>query len=615
LSATVAANERYPPIGEYALLGDGRSAALVSRAGSIDWCCMPRLDHGSCFGRILGWDRAGYCSIGPLYDDVQTSRRYVPGTLVLETRYAGHGGEAVMWECFAIDDDAPEMSGRLLRIVEVVRGRIRFDLMIVPRLDYGELEPWLRPHGPGVYSATGGDDALLITTDAPLSADKHELHARVTLRAGQRMRLSIAFLAPEMLDEAPPPAPAARGLDAALQSTIDWWRRWSDQSRYQGPEKSSVIRSAIVLKALANPTTGAIAAAPTTSLPEAPGGQMNWDYRFSWIRDSAFSVRALSELGFHAEADAFRRFVERSAAGSARGLQIMYGIGGERRLTEICVDGLEGYRGANPVRLGNAASEQLQLDVYGELVALAWRWHERGHSPDDDYWRFLLDVIDAAAENWPHPDRGIWEIRGQPRHFVHSKAMCWSALDRGIALAEQSLRQAPLQRWRKVRDTIRETIERDGYDDKRGIFVQSFDGKKLDASLLLLPSIGFVAWDDERMVRTVDAIRDELEVDGLLLRYRPKARLQRQKAREGAFLACSFWLAECLACQSRHEEARQVFDRAAACGNDLGLFSEEYDTEAGEMLGNYPQGLTHLAHISAATALAQHPPAQHPRPT
>jgi pentatricopeptide repeat protein len=604
--------ERYPPIGDYALLGDCRSAALVSRAGSIDWCCMPRLDHGSCFGRILGWDRGGYCAITAAHTDVHISRQYVDGTLVLETRFAGSSGEARMWDCFAVDD-AGVAGSQLLRIVEAVRGQMEFDLAIVPRFDYGELAPWLRCHGLGVYSATGGDDALVIVSEPQLSADKHELRARFTVRAGARARLSISFLAPELLDAGPPQAPAPSELDAALQATIDWWRGWSAQSRFDGAERRSVLRSAIVLKALANPSTGAIAAAPTTSMPEAPGGSLNWDYRFSWIRDSTFSVRSLSEIGFYEEADAFRRFVERSAAGSADGLQIMYGIGGARRLTEVTVDALEGYRAAVPVRLGNAASEQVQLDVYGELVELAWRWHERGQAPDDDYWRFLLDVIEAAAERWKQPDRGIWEIRGEPRHFVHSKAMCWAALDRGIALAEHSLRQAPIERWRRTRDRIRRTIERDGYDAQRGIFVQAFGSDALDASLLLLPEFGFVAYEDERMLRTVDAIRDELEVDGLLLRYRPEADLQGTgtgAGREGAFVACSFWLAECLCRQGRHDEARQVFDRSAACGNDLGLFSEEYDSEAREMLGNYPQGLTHLAHIGAATALVATAPSR-----
>ena len=597
---------RYPPIGDYALIADCESAALVSRHGSIDWCCMPRIDHGSCFGRLLDWDRGGYCAVRPRQDDVGALRGYVDGTLVVETRFAGSSGDATVWDCFTMGRE--ERRPQLLRVIEGGRGHLEFDVCVAPRFDYGHLKPWLRRHGAGVFGASGGDDALVVSGDFELDAGKHELRGRVSVRAGQRARLAIAFVPPELLAREHPPPVDGEDLDRRLEETLEWWRAWSSQGRVRGPDPAGTIRSAIVLKALSNRWTGAIAAAPTTSLPEAPGGGLNWDYRFSWIRDSAFSARSLTQIGFLEEADAFRRFVERSAAGAADGLKIMYGIGGERRVAELELDGLEGYRGARPIRIGNAASDQLQLDVYGELVELAWRWHERGHAPDDDYWRFLLDVIDAAAENWPRPDRGIWEIRGTPQHFVHSKAMCWAALDRGIQLAEESLRQAPLERWRKQRDRVRARIERDGYDEERGVFVQAFGTAELDASLLLLPVVGFVAWDDERMVRTVDAIRDELTVDGLLVRYRPDPKLHgRRTAREGAFLPCSFWLAECLARQGRHDEAREVFDRCASCGNDLALFSEEYDVDQREMLGNFPQALTHMSYISAAAALAAEP--------
>ena len=598
---------RYAPIGDYAFLGDGRSVALVSRPGSIDWCCMPRMDRGSCFGRILDYDRGGYYSLHPSDDDVRATRSYLDGTLVLETRLAGASGEARLLDCFAINvDDERRPHAQLLRVIDGDRGHLDLDVEIVPRFDYGELPPWIRYHDLGIFSAIGGDDALLIAADVELEACKHELRGRFTVRAGERVRLSISFVAPEDLEGQPPPVLASSELDRRLQQTIEWWRNWSRQGWIDDPEHAGVLRSAIVLKALTDPGTGAIAAAATTSLPEAMGGDLNWDYRYSWVRDSAFSVRSLSDIGFRREADAFRAFVERSAAGSAEGLQVMYGLGGERRLTELTLDGLEGYRGAAPVRVGNAASKQLQLDVYGHLLQLAWRWHERGHSPDDDYWRFLLDVVDTAAANWREPDRGIWEIRGEPRHFVHSKAMCWSALDCGIRLAEQSLRQAPLGRWRRERDKIQQAIEREGYDRERGVFLQTFGGDQLDAALLLLPEIGYLAWDDERMIRTVDAIRDALEVDGLLLRYRVDPDRQgRREQPEGAFVACTFWLAECLARQGRLTEAQQVFDRAASCGNDLALFAEEYDPETGEMLGNFPQGLTHLAYIGAAVALTE----------
>lgn len=360
-----------------------------------------------------------------------------------------------------------------------------------------------------------------------------------------------------------------------------------------------VLRSAIVLKGLTNSPSGAIAAAATTSLPETPGGTRNWDYRFSWVRDSSFTVHTLAELGYTKEAEGFRRFVERSCAGSAKELQILFGMGGERHLLEYELSHLEGYRGAQPVRVGNAAAEQVQLDVYGELLDLAWRWHLRGASPDDDYWEFLVELVDAATKRWRNPDQGIWEIRGHPQHFVLSKAMCWVAIDRGIRLAKDLDRKAPLDWWQENLKELRTTIENQGYDSHRGVFVQAFDNQVMDSSLLLMPIFGFVDFTDDRMIRTVAAIREDLEDDGLLRRYQ-KDDLE---GREGVFLACTFWLAECLAFQGQSGEAGKVFRRAAATANDLGLFSEEYAAKTGEMLGNYPQGLTHLSLIAAAVAM------------
>jgi GH15 family glucan-1,4-alpha-glucosidase len=370
--------------------------------------------------------------------------------------------------------------------------------------------------------------------------------------------------------------------------------------RIDGPHSSAVKRSAIVLKCLNNAPTGAIVAAPTTSLPEVAGGTRNWDYRYSWIRDSSFTVRALAELGAEAEADGFRRFIERSAAGSAEDLQIMYGVGGERRLVELELHHAEGYRGARPVRVGNAAANQTQLDAFGSLLDLAWRWHLRGRSPDNDYWRFLVELVDAAADRWREPDSGIWEVRGPPKHFVHSKAMCWSALDRGLTLARECSRKAPERRWRVARSQVRRAIETKGYDRKRGVFVRSFGSREVDASLLLLPAVDFVEYEDERMIRTVDLIRAKLMDKGLLRRYLSADGL---KGDEGVFLSASFWLSECLARQGRADEAVEVFDRTVSTANDVGLYPEEFDMRTGEMLGNFPQGLTHLSHITAALAL------------
>jgi GH15 family glucan-1,4-alpha-glucosidase len=363
------------------------------------------------------------------------------------------------------------------------------------------------------------------------------------------------------------------------------------------------MRSAVVLKALTNAPTGAVVGAATTSVPEANRHRRNRDYRYSWIRDADITVRSLAELGFESEADGFRRFVERSAAGSAENLQIMYGVGGERHLLEMELSHLEGYRRSAPVRIGNAAATQVQLDVYGYLLDLAWQWHQRGSSPDDDYWRFLLTLVDAAAERWKDPDSGIWEMRGEPRHFVHSKAMCWVALERGLQLAEDCMRRAPAKRWRAARDEVRAAVEHEGWDNERGTFVQCFGSSDVDASLLLLPAFGFIAYDDEKMVSTTTTVWSDLdEGGGLLRRYRGDDGLPGE---EGAFIACSFWLVSCLARQGRLEDARRVFDTAVATSNDVGLFSEEFDVRTGELLGNFPQGLSHMSHIAAAVALAE----------
>ncbi len=597
----------YPPIKDYALIGDCHSAALVSRTGSIDWCCMPRFDSGSCFGRLLDWESGGYCSIAPEDGGHTSFREYLGDTLVLATTLRAGSGEAILYDCFVMHAGGKlEPRLQLLRIVEGVRGHVTFNLRIAPRFDYGVLEPWIRHDGIRLYSAIGGNDALVIQSDAEISLlNRHDLHATFTVRAGDRVRTSLTYQDPASLDRAAPQRIHAAELDKRLTETIEWWHEWSSQATLEGPDGPSVLRSAITLKALTNAPTGAIIAAPTTSLPETPGGERNWDYRFSWIRDSSFSVRSLTDIGYVSEADAFRRFIQRAAAGSADKLQIMYGVGGERRLTELVLGHLDGYQGAKPVRIGNAASDQVQLDAYGELLDLAWHWHLRGSSPDDDYWRFILDLVDAAAVRWKEKDRGLWESRGEPQHFVHSKVMCWAALDRGIRLAEECLRQAPLRRWKSVRNEMRAAIEKEGYDEKRGIFVQAFGSSALDSALLLIPSVDFVAWDDPRMIRTTDAIRTSLDDRGMLLRYKLNESDDGLHGREGTFLACTFWLAECLAHQGRADDAREVFDRVASTCNDLGLFAEEYDTRAHEMLGNFPQGLTHLSHIAAAVAIAR----------
>ncbi len=591
----------YPPIDDYAFISDCHASALISKAGSIDWCCMPRFDSAPVFGRLLDWRNGGACSIAPRQPS-SASRRYLDGTLVHSTVFDTAGGEAEVLDCFTTHEGGAQNPYRqLLRIIEGRRGRTDLHIDIEPRFDYAGVRPWIRHHGPHLYSAIGGNDALAISCDKPLSVtDEHNLVADVTVRAGERVRLVIQSVRPEQIDPSPPPAPDADELDRRLRETIEWWRRWSSKCNLGGPYGPGAKLSAVVLKGLTHAPTGAVVAAPTTSLPEAIGHERNWDYRYSWIRDSHFTVRALADLGFHAEADGFRRFIERAAAASVESLQIMYGVGGERRLTEILLDDLDGYARSRPVRVGNAAAGQLQLDVYGELLDLAWRWHERGSSPDDDYWRFLVSVVDFVADNWDRPDLGLWELRGRPRHHVHSKAMCWVALDRGIRLARDCLRRAPEKRWRAARDAVRRALDRRGFNRSINSFVQSFGSRQVDAALLLLPAFDVVPYDDPRMIGTVDAIREQLDDRGLIRRYKNADSLSGQ---EGTFLACSFWLVDCLAHQGRLTEAREAFDRALAAANDVGLFAEEYDPTHERSLGNFPQALTHLSHITAAVAL------------
>ncbi|MBV9715380.1 MAG: glycoside hydrolase family 15 protein, partial [Solirubrobacterales bacterium] len=533
------------------------------------------------------------------------TRRYLDDSLVLETALHGPGGEARILDCFTVREEARATPARqILRVVEGVRGAVELELKVAPRFDYGQVRPWIRRHGHRLHSAMGGDDALLVWCEAELHEDPtHELVARISVPAGERLRLVLTYCPPELVDAGPPEEPDAESLDRRLEETVRWWREWAAQLSLGTRDEPSARQSGLVLKALTHEPTGAIVAAPTTSLPEVEGGERNWDYRFAWVRDASFSSRSFAELGAVREADAFRAFVMRSAAGHAEDLQVLYGAGGERRIRGEVLDGLEGWRRSAPVHSGNDATRQQQLDAYGELVNLTWRWHRRGHSPTDDDWRFLVSLIDHAAEQWSRPDHGVWEWPGEPEHFVHSKVMCWAALDRGLRLADECMRRAPTRRWKRARDDARAAIEKRGYDAKRGVFVQAFDRPELDAALLLLPTVEFVAWDDERMVRTVDAVQEELEAgDGLLYRY---TRDDGLPGREGAFLCCSFWLVECLARIDRLSEARAVFDQSTARANELGLFSEEIDPKSGELLGNFPQALTHLAHIDAAVALAE----------
>lgn len=607
-----------PDIADYGVIGDLHTAALISREGSIDWCCMPRFDSASCFGRLLDPD-GGSFGLRPASGEAQSHRFYREDSLVLVTRWEVGGAQADVIDCLAMGPErgrlergeARRSEGRkpgvdgpmLIRYVAGRRGEVEFRLSLAPRFDYGLVAPWIRQIGRNTWSLIAGDDGLVAECDAPLepTGERDQLEAEFRVAPGSTVRAGVSFLRPEVIDSGIDFGDGIDRLDGELDRTVRVWQEWCSRLDSTDRLDYGVRRSALVLRALTYEPTGAVAAAATTSLPETLGGQRNWDYRYSWIRDSSFASRTLSEIGAEAEANAFWQFMSRTAAGRADELQTLYGVGGERRLAEQELDHMAGFRDSRPVRIGNAATEQIQLDSLGEIVNLAWRWHRRGHSPDDDEWRFLLSVIDSAAEKCDKPDRGIWEWRGEPEHFVHSKVLCWSALDRGLELARDGLRQAPERRWKERRDQLREEILARGTSDGR--FRQSYEHKGMDAALLLIPAVGFVEWKDDLMIATANAVEEELAAgDGLIYRYRRDDHLDGD---EGVFVACAFWLAECLARQDRQEHAQRVFDGALGCANDLGLFSEEWAPTGKEMLGNFPQGLSHLAHIAARIALRE----------
>lgn len=597
--------ERYLPIEDYAFLSDCHSTALVSKEGSIDWACPRRFDHGSVFGRLLDFDRGGYFSIRPSGDVEQVSRRYLPSTLVLETTMKTSSGTIRLLDAFAMrTGGAANPRAQLMRRIEGVEGDVEVVVDIVPRFEYGSVQPWLREHGDGSFSAVGGDDALAISTDIDLVLDRKNfsLSATTTVHEGESRTVTAVSQPAHLMDIS---EADSETVEDRLDETIQWWERWSRSTDVSGPFSEILSRSAAVLKGLCCAPTGAVVAAPTTSLPEVIGGSKNWDYRYCWIRDATLTLDALSEVGHTEVAQGFRDFVMRSSAGHGNELQVLFGPYGERRLTEVELD-LEGWRESRPVRIGNRAAGQTQLDVYGHLLDAAHLWQRRDSGIDDDgidpdEWRFLATVVEAAIRRREEPDQGVWELRGSPRHYVHSKVMVWVAIDRGIRIVEENgLEESgvDLAAWRQARDEIRHAVETRGVDPDRGNFVQHYGTTELDASLLKLPLVGFVDANDERMLTTVDAIREELGVEptGFIRRYR-------SNDDEGVFLLCSFWLVEVLAMQGRVDEARDFFERLTSVGNDLGLFAEEYDVTRSELVGNFPQAYTHLGLIAAEKRL------------
>jgi GH15 family glucan-1,4-alpha-glucosidase len=581
------------PIADYAIIGDGWTAALVGRDGSIDWLCVPRFDSAACFAALLGGPEQGRWSIAPLGEVISTARRYRPGTLVLETDIETREGAVRL-----VDFMQPD-GGRckLVRIVQGLRGEVGMRMELAIRFDYGRDIPWVRKVG-GTVLATAGPDTLELWTTAPTRGERMTTVADFSVTAGQQVPFVLGY---HLSHEAAPPV-----IDAnwSLAETERLWSEWSARFSYEGRWREPVLRSLITLKALIYKPTGGIVAAPTTSLPEQPGGVRNWDYRFCWLRDATFTLNALLLAGYSDEAASWCDWLLRAVAGSAKDLQILYSVTGERRLAEFELDWLPGYLGSAPVRIGNAASEQFQLDVYGEVMDTLHLARSVGLGFQRHVWRIQVALLDFLETHWREPDEGIWEIRGPRRHFVHSKVMAWVAFDRAVKAVEQFGLEGPAEAWRRTRDEIHAQVCESGFSRERNSFVQHYESTDLDASLLLMPMVGFLPPDDPRVRSTVEAIERELLVDGLVKRYSTSHGVDGLPPGEGTFLPCSFWLADSLAATGRRAEAESLFERLLGLCNDVGLLSEEYEPREGRMLGNFPQALTHMALVNTARLLS-----------
>jgi len=583
-------------IEDYALIGDCGSAALVGRDGSIDWLCLPRFDSGACFAALLGEPENGRWLICPVEPATRVERRYLDGSLVLATTFETAEGAVELVDFMRPRRRLPQ----LVRLVRGLRGRIAMCTEFILRFDYGAVVPWVERLPEGGLSAIGGPDRVVLRTPAPLRGEDLKTVGEFTVDAGEMIPFVLSY-APSH-QPLPPPVDPAR----ALHDTEVFWRRWSDRCASAGPWSDVVKRSLIVLKGLTYAQTGGIVAAPTTSLPEQLGGVRNWDYRYCWLRDATFTLLALMHAGYYDEARTWRDWLFRAVAGSPDHMQIMYGLGGERRLTEWEVPWLPGFEGSRPVRIGNAAVNQKQLDVYGEVLDAVYHAHSHGLPPNQHGDGIGRVVLRHLAKIWDQPDEGIWEVRGPPQHFTHSKVMVWVAFDRMVKMLEQRGSTArELPRWRQVRDRIHEDVCRKAFDPDLGSFVQAYGSKVLDASLLLLPLVGFLPPTDQRIIGTLKAIERRLVADGFVCRYDTGEVVDGLPPGEGAFLACSFWLADNFILQGRITEGRELFERLLALRNDIGLLAEEYDPRLGRQLGNFPQAFSHVALVNTAFNLTR----------
>jgi GH15 family glucan-1,4-alpha-glucosidase len=595
-------------IEDYGLIGDLQTAALVGRDGSIDWACFPRFDSGATFAALLGTDDNGRWIVSPRGDFWERRRRYRPNTLILETEWESDSGIVRLIDFMPPRGDAPD----IVRIVEGVEGEVEMSSELVIRYDYGLTVPWVRRIDGGRI-AVAGPDGLCFRTPVENHGENMRTVGEFTVGAGDR----VPFVLTWYPSNQPPPDPI--DPETALQETVDYWTEWSGRCGYGGRWKSEVAQSLIVLKALTYAPTGGIVAATTTSLPEKIGGERNWDYRYCWLRDATLTLLAFLNAGYREEAHAWRVWLLRAAAGDPSALQIMYGVAGERRLTEIELEWLPGYEESKPVRVGNAATEQFQLDVYGEVLDALHQARVHDLEMSNEAWSLQRRLLLYLEHAWKEPDEGIWEVRGPRQHFTHSKVMAWVAFDRGVQAAERFGQPGPVERWREIRSRIHREITEQGFNVELNTFTQAYGSKRLDASLLIIPLVGFLPADDPRMIGTVAAIERELVRDGFVYRY-----AQDEEGRgidglppgEGAFLPCTFWLADNFALQGRLDEAVDLYERLLALGSDLGLFAEEWDPGSRRQLGNFPQAFTHVALVNTAFNLdrAESPPMKQRHP-
>ncbi len=588
-------------IEDYGVVGDTHTAALVGRDGSIDWLCLPRFDSEACFAKLLGDDSNGYWRLAPASGAMASSRRYRGNTLVLETEFSTPEGVARVIDCMPIRENHAEV----IRMVEGVSGRVpmRMDLSI--RFGYGRVVPWVRKVD-GLLTAIAGPHGMALWTPIETRGEDYRTVAEFTVSEGQHVPFVMSCFPSH---EGPPRPTDAR---YAIEDTELWWEEWASCCTLEGEWRDAVVRSLVTLKALTYQPTGGIVAAVTTSLPEALGGERNWDYRYCWLRDATLTLEALMRGGYHGEAMEWRDWLLRAVAGDPSKLQIMYGPAGERRLQEWEAEWLPGYEESRPVRIGNAAAGPYQLDVYGEVMSALYEACKVGDTLGDPAWGLQLALMEFLETGWSQPDDGIWEVRGPRRHFTHSKVMAWVAVDRAVRTAEECGLDGPLDRWRALRGQIHDEVCAKGYNSDLGAFTQYYGSSTLDASLLMVPIVGFLPATDERVRSTVEAVERDLTEDGFVLRYRAgdpgeAGQVDGLAGREGAFLACSFWLADCLHMIGRPDDARLLFERLLALRNDLGLLAEEYDAAAGRQVGNFPQAFSHVSLVNAAYNLSGHP--------